>query len=291
MWEAINTTNLALHATATSSARLRVGPYSVYRYVKERSALFWGLTARTMLRDEASAFLAGGRAHRVGRHGAADAARRAAAGRAERRRSRARRPGARAAAGRRRLPGLPPRGARAAQRAARSRASCSSSAPTRTRSRPRSTRCATRSSAPTPQPRNSEPVLRLRPPRRRPRVPRARAEADDGDLARLCEQRPARARAASTATSPSATSPARGRPHRCVTTMNFAIRYLTEYRYDAPVTDNLNALRVRPGDDLDAALRRVPRARRPRGARCSRHVDYFGTEVIEFGDRQARTTT
>ena len=28
--------------------------------------------------------------------------------------------------------------------------------------------------------------------------------------------------------------------------MNFAIRYLTEYRYESPVTDNLNALRVKP---------------------------------------------
>ena len=27
--------------------------------------------------------------------------------------------------------------------------------------------------------------------------------------------------------------------------MNFAIRYLTEYRYNGPVTDNLNALRCR----------------------------------------------
>src|SRR4029079_15960401 len=44
------------------SARLRKGPYSVYGYVRERSALLWGLTNRTMLRDEASAFLqAGGR--------------------------------------------------------------------------------------------------------------------------------------------------------------------------------------------------------------------------------------
>jgi uncharacterized alpha-E superfamily protein len=41
---------------------MRMGPYSVFRYVKERSALFWGLTSRTMLRDEARAFLvAGGR--------------------------------------------------------------------------------------------------------------------------------------------------------------------------------------------------------------------------------------
>ena len=28
--------------------------------------------------------------------------------------------------------------------------------------------------------------------------------------------------------------------------MHLAIRYLTEYGYDAPVCDNLNALRVRP---------------------------------------------
>jgi uncharacterized alpha-E superfamily protein len=32
----------------------------VYAYVRERAALFWGLTSRTMLRDEASAFLAAG---------------------------------------------------------------------------------------------------------------------------------------------------------------------------------------------------------------------------------------
>ena len=28
--------------------------------------------------------------------------------------------------------------------------------------------------------------------------------------------------------------------------MHFAIRYLTEYHYREPVTDNLNALRVKP---------------------------------------------
>ena len=42
-------------------ARLHTGPYAVFQYVKERCAMFWGLTARTMLRDEASAFLAAGR--------------------------------------------------------------------------------------------------------------------------------------------------------------------------------------------------------------------------------------
>lgn len=61
MWESINTTNLTLLG-GDLSERLRDGPYSLYQYVKERSALFWGLTGRTMLRDEASAFLeAGGR--------------------------------------------------------------------------------------------------------------------------------------------------------------------------------------------------------------------------------------
>ena len=39
--------------------------------------------------------------------------------------------------------------------------------------------------------------------------------------------------------------------------MNFQIRYLTEYRYDAPVTDNLNSLRVRPAtSSLDARAAR-----------------------------------
>jgi uncharacterized alpha-E superfamily protein len=42
------------------TASLRSGPYSVYAYVRERCALFWGVTARTMLRDEARAFLEAG---------------------------------------------------------------------------------------------------------------------------------------------------------------------------------------------------------------------------------------
>lgn len=62
MWEAINTTHLRLRDGDLAQPRLDSGPYSIYQHVKERSALFWGLTSRTMLRDEASAFLsAGGR--------------------------------------------------------------------------------------------------------------------------------------------------------------------------------------------------------------------------------------
>ena len=64
--------------------------------------------------------------------------------------------------------------------------------------------------------------------------------------------------------------------------MNFAIRYLTEYRYDAEVTDNLNALRVKPATTPtqrveDFVVRVDPEAR------LHQHSDYFGTTVIEFG--------
>jgi uncharacterized alpha-E superfamily protein len=59
MWEAINTTELNLRGSGMGAAVAR-DPYSVYAYVRERAALFWGLTSRTMLHDEASAFLAAG---------------------------------------------------------------------------------------------------------------------------------------------------------------------------------------------------------------------------------------
>jgi uncharacterized alpha-E superfamily protein len=61
VWEAVNTTHLTLVEGAGSSPA-RGGPYAFHRYVRERTALFWGLAASTMLRDDASAFLhAGGR--------------------------------------------------------------------------------------------------------------------------------------------------------------------------------------------------------------------------------------
>jgi transglutaminase-like putative cysteine protease len=64
--------------------------------------------------------------------------------------------------------------------------------------------------------------------------------------------------------------------------MHFAIRYLTEYRYEAPVTDNLNALRVKPATTPtqrvdDFVVRVDPESR------LHQHYDYFGTTVIEFG--------
>jgi transglutaminase-like putative cysteine protease len=64
--------------------------------------------------------------------------------------------------------------------------------------------------------------------------------------------------------------------------MHFAIRFLTEYRYDAAVTDNLNALRVRPATTSTQRCDEFHTRIEPE-ARIARHLDYFGTEVIEFG--------
>jgi len=61
MWEALNSFYLSLGRYDLQAA-LVTGPYSVYQEVKERCALFWGLSERTMLRDEGRSFLeAGGR--------------------------------------------------------------------------------------------------------------------------------------------------------------------------------------------------------------------------------------
>jgi transglutaminase-like putative cysteine protease len=64
--------------------------------------------------------------------------------------------------------------------------------------------------------------------------------------------------------------------------VHFAIRFLTEYQYDAAVTDNLNALRVRPATTSTQRCDEFHTRIEPE-ARVSRHLDYFGTEVIEFG--------
>jgi transglutaminase-like putative cysteine protease len=64
--------------------------------------------------------------------------------------------------------------------------------------------------------------------------------------------------------------------------VHFAIRYLTEYRYDGQVTDNLNALRVKPATTAtqrvdDFGVRIDPESR------LNQHLDYYGTTVIEYG--------
>lgn len=60
MWQSLNTLYLELD-TSDLGAALRTGPYSVYAYVRERCALWWGLADETMLRDQAYAFLNAGR--------------------------------------------------------------------------------------------------------------------------------------------------------------------------------------------------------------------------------------
>ncbi len=63
--------------------------------------------------------------------------------------------------------------------------------------------------------------------------------------------------------------------------MNFAIRYVTRYRHDAEVVDNLNALRVRPAA---SGRQRVDEfsVRLSPEVRLGRHNHYLGTDVVEF---------
>jgi len=60
MWEALNTLFLELNDSDLAAA-LRTGPYSVYSFVRERCALWWGLADETMLRDGSYFFLTAGR--------------------------------------------------------------------------------------------------------------------------------------------------------------------------------------------------------------------------------------
>jgi uncharacterized alpha-E superfamily protein len=68
MWEAINTTALGLRGgtdwgpptRAGFNSAAPVGPYVASQYVKERTALIWGVANRSMLRDEAKCFLDAG---------------------------------------------------------------------------------------------------------------------------------------------------------------------------------------------------------------------------------------
>ena len=61
MWEALNGFLLEVRRVDLDGA-LQSGPYSLFDEIKQRCVLFWGLTDRTMLRDEGRSFLeAGGR--------------------------------------------------------------------------------------------------------------------------------------------------------------------------------------------------------------------------------------
>jgi len=60
MWEAINTTSLSLRGGGQPGWAAPAGPYLASQYVKQRSALIWGVAGRSMLRDEAKCFLDAG---------------------------------------------------------------------------------------------------------------------------------------------------------------------------------------------------------------------------------------
>ncbi len=60
MWEAINTTSLALRDGIEPRWEGPAGTSLTSQYVKERTALIWGVANRSMLRDEAKSFLDAG---------------------------------------------------------------------------------------------------------------------------------------------------------------------------------------------------------------------------------------
>jgi uncharacterized alpha-E superfamily protein len=60
MWEAINTTTLNLHEDGHVAWSAPATPHLASQYVKQRTALIWGIANRSMLRDEAKCFLDAG---------------------------------------------------------------------------------------------------------------------------------------------------------------------------------------------------------------------------------------
>jgi uncharacterized alpha-E superfamily protein len=60
MWEAINTTTLTLRRDGPSGWGAHAQPHLISQYVKQRTALIWGVADRSMLRDEAKCFLDAG---------------------------------------------------------------------------------------------------------------------------------------------------------------------------------------------------------------------------------------
>ena len=238
-----------------------------------------------MLRDEARAFLVAGRPDRVGRHGPADAARRDAARRASTTSDGA------------------PRGVRDGQALALLQAVGGFQAFRRAVPAPPNAGPVARfllyeraypdSVAASVDavhgalvdadaaPRSSEPVLRLR------RLAadlefRGRAAAEDGNLAEASVARPVRA-GADRRRHRRALLRRRGRGGRA--RWSHELRHplpAPTYRYEAPVTDNLNALRVRPATTSTQRCDEF-HVRLDPEARIHRHVDYFGTEVLEFG--------
>ncbi len=247
MWEAINTTNLRL-SDQDVERRLELGPYNFFQLVKERSALFWGLNSRTMLRDEARAFLVAG-----GRFESADMvlrmlrspSRRRAVGRIPRRGRPAsstgrRRRCCRPSAGSRRsdVPSVAPAGRPVARFLLYERAYPDSVAASVDAVQ------AALSRTPTSIARRSDPVLRLA------RLGadlefRGRIAIDPASIAETCElvQRELMLVDADIASRYFMGSAAAAR--RDGARMNYDIHYVIDYHYSGTVTDNLNTLRVR----------------------------------------------
>ncbi len=66
---------------------------------------------------------------------------------------------------------------------------------------------------------------------------------------------------------------------------HYAITYSTEYRYESDVTDQHNAIRVRPLNDATQRLEGFDLSVDP-PARLYRYTDYFGTEVVQFANSE-----
>ena len=270
MWEAINTFHLGLADAATGVTRLRAARTRSSATSRSARRCSGASTARTMLRDEACAFLDAG-----GRIESADMVLRMlrVALPPPRRRptpSRARRPGARAAAGRRRLPGLPPRGARAADGAAGRALPALRRAATRTRSPPSVDALHAALQPPTPTRAAPSPVLRLC---RLLADLEFRARVGSRDARDLLERlrglgaelgaRRQRHRRAVLWRRRAAGASAGASPH--------ALRDPLPHRVPLRRAGDRQPQRAAraAGDDGDPALRRVPRAHRPRGARSA----------------------
>ena len=182
MWEALNSFYLSLGRYDLEAA-LATGPYSVYQEVKERCALFWGLlTRRCCATRRARSWRPAAASRRptwcCGCCGSRsrtgdlpdDALRRAAAADARGR-------GAGAAAGGRRLPGVPASPAPAPDARRASAASCCTRAPTRARCAPSLAAAAARARDRRPGAALLAAGAAARPADRRPRAAAAHARS------------------------------------------------------------------------------------------------------------------
>ena len=188
-------------------------------------------------------------------------------------RQRGRRPGDRAAAGRRRLSGLPPRGPGARARQAR-RALPALRAQLPRLGRGGGRRASTRRCAP-PTRSRAAPSRSCASAACRADLEFRRSAEADADLRVTCQEVQRELGLVDADIAQRYFGGARAaRP--CDSAMHFAIRFRTEYVYDAPVTDNLNALRVRPATTSsqrcdEFTVRIEPEARVGRHSRLLRH--------------------